>query len=476
MAFVAGNNQADTIGAVLPQMLVVRISHSAGFRLRQAVAFYAANDSGPQGAAPGLLVSKPSQNSFVQALAESTNTDGEASVQIDLGLNAGPTSLVAVIPALNLTDTARFTVQPGGLVSVHLSPQDTAIHIGGSITYRGAGLDRAGNTRGDSVSFSAPSGPLSAGASPNVVTGTAIGRGFIVGRVRSVVDTAFVSVVPPGTLAATQINGTGMVMFDLDGSNLRVISTFAGEGLAWSPSGSELAFSGYEWGIGITDTLGNIRVGAAVPSGDFLLDSPIYSSNGQWLYFTNFAQTVISPETPEVWRVSPTDTSTATAVVVQNFAREASPSPDGTRLAIVDGYSPNHLEIYDTVSKTLTALTTQGAVTPSWSPTGTVIAYVAEDTGASEGQGPLRFVNADGTNDRLLTGPASSYESDFTWSPDGSWIVARNLTTGVFDVISASTGAALPLAFTSTYFSPAWRPTGQSAAARRAQPRAVVHK
>src|SRR5206468_11892244 len=82
------------------------------------------------------------------------------------------------------------------------------------------------------------------------VSGRTYGRTAIVGRVLGVRDTAWVSVIPEGVLAATDYTAAGSVIatINLDGSGYRQIPvphTYTGAGLAWAPDASYLV-SGFD--------------------------------------------------------------------------------------------------------------------------------------------------------------------------------------------------------------------------------------
>ena len=91
---------------------------------------------------------------------------------------------------------------------------------------------------------------------------------------------------------------------------------------------------------------------------------------------------------------------------------------------------------------------------PRWSPTGTLIAFVAPDEGSA-----LKVMAPDGTGIRTLSEPGTSYDLGLDWSPDGQWIVAKEMTRNRLAFINPTTGMILPLPTSpDAILSPAWRP------------------
>jgi hypothetical protein len=80
------------------------------------------------------------------------------------------------------------------------------------------------------------------------VTARRFGRTRVIAHFGTEADTAFVSVVPRGRIAAwgwTEATGPAIVLVDLDGSGLRrVVPTEGATGAypSWSPDGRDIAF------------------------------------------------------------------------------------------------------------------------------------------------------------------------------------------------------------------------------------------
>jgi Tol biopolymer transport system component len=247
-------------------------------------------------------------------------------------------------------------------------------------------------------------------------------------------------------------------MFDLDGSNLRTVAPLAASGVRWDPTGHQIAFAGLGDQIATTDTAGNYRVAAASTQAASILYGPQYSADGQWLYYTADDHGV----NPNVWRVRPTDSTTAVKFLNLEDEGEPSPSPDGTRVAMVAVFTPYQLQIYSIGAGTLANTGAFNGVGPVWGPSGDAIAYVPLFNNAVyqsvAGLGPIQLVNADGSGHRVVGSPTALYSDGFSWSPDGQWIVAANQVTGLLDLIDVATDSTLPLGYTRPFFSPSWRP------------------
>lgn len=70
---------------------------------------------------------------------------------------------------------------------------------------------------------------------------------------------------------------------------------------------------------------------------------------------------------------------------------------------------------------------------------------------------PLRLVNADGTNQRVISSANTGYaESPLAWSPDSKWLVAERLD-GTLHVIEVATGTVLPVRNGGAYGNLSWK-------------------
>jgi hypothetical protein len=471
VAFIAGNNQSDTILGTLAQQLVVRIAIPNGQRASgHTVQFQSLPDTNARLGYQlylGPAIEPPLLNGGSSPVwDDTTNNFAEASVTVTMGAQVGRVPLVITVPDFGYADTATFTVLVGGAYSVVASPADTTIYIGTSFTYNAGTVDRFGNPRrGDSITYVVDSGPVTITAAGKV-TGNAAGYStvtIIAPKPGLGLNTA-VAVVPQGTLAAS--NATGIVVFHLDGSGMQTVmpGPYAGD-VSWDPTGAHLVYdgsAGCDAGTALlhtTDLHGDTTLIAN--GGDFEGDGnyfdayPTYSPDGKWIYYTQTEQA--GTEMGRVLRVHPD--GTGDTIVLANLDYFGSPSPDGTRLLydeIGEGFVPG-LRIMNLSTLAVTSIAIS-AWSPEWSPTGNAIAYLTPWACTA----PIALMNPDGSGMRMLT--TTAYHAKFAWSPDGQWIAANNPTTGLIDLINASSGQTIPLPYTTGLAGPAWQP-GQSTTA-----------
>jgi dipeptidyl aminopeptidase/acylaminoacyl peptidase len=152
-------------------------------------------------------------------------------------------------------------------------------------------------------------------------------------------------------------------------------------------------------------------------------------------------------------------------VVLPGDVREARPSPDSQRVAIVfrPEDDPNRwdLRIVDVRSgeiRLLTGAPRQKDWQPRWSPDGRTVAFISQRGGWDQAW----IIGADGTNLRQLT-TAPNDINDLAWSPDGARLACTVNRGGVFDLctIEAAGGGISDLARGDGFFSrPCWSPDG----------------
>jgi Tol biopolymer transport system component len=371
--------------------------------------------------------------------------------------------VLIAVPVLGYADTASFTILPGNAASVTITPADTLLGIGKTVTLRGSTVDRAGNARpADTLVYSVKYGGVTVAG--NVVSTTAAGLASVVGTRGALSDSALFSVVPAGTLAATSDTG-GVILFNLDGTGFRAVTRIAATDVKWSPSGTSVVFvcprANGVMPLCTSDLSGNV---VTLDLSDTTADAwPFYSRDGTWIYYSRIS----GIRGGIIDRIHP-DGSGADTVHSVNPGDDYWPSPstDGTKLAYVELNSGD----LRTLTLATGAVADLGIVahSPAWSPNSTLIAYLASD-GAF---GQIGIAHSDGSGQVNITLPANQYLFDIDWSPDGQWIVGRNTSTHLIDLISVSTGQVMPLPFTGLVGSPAWQPgsgpSGSAAIIRRA--------
>jgi Tol biopolymer transport system component len=142
-------------------------------------------------------------------------------------------------------------------------------------------------------------------------------------------------------------------------------------------------------------------------------------------------------------------------------------SPDGKRLAFVTTRGSGRFGIWTMNSNgTGARRLTVGGATPVWSPDGKTIAFV-RSTGKTDA---IWIMDADGTNQRLLTAPprtGNDYARDSMpeWSPSGHELAFVRRERGRTDIlVTHAHGNGSPVRLTNTVGAhtwPAWSPDGK---------------
>lgn len=476
ISVISGANVTDTISTTLPQLLKLEVRGATGelvpgvkvrftsgsFTSDYGVEHYLAEVADPTASLDARL--------FVPFYTQNTDDAGRVSVLVRLGTTAGTAYIVVDVPALSYVDTVRMTVTPGAPTKITVA--DTGVVVGGRVQLRATAVDRAGNLRGDAITFSGAGGSSSVASvtSSGSVTGRGIGQAVVLAQTLGTVDTAYVAVVPAALLAvydpglqASHIS-PGVATVNLDGSSYHwIASAFGGYRTsmvpAWGAAGSLLyeaqgpaadAMTSATAARLFTMTAGNsatlLNPGGTLFSSDEVW--PAYSAATGTTYYAAYE------EPGSTWRIwARTSGGAQTAVPIESwlwYGINPSPSPDGTRLAFISNgdFGFGALRVFD-LQRGATERWTVQAEVAEWSPVDDRIAFVQAQGG------PIELVNADGSNVRALT--TRSYTTNaFSWSPDGKWIVAKS-PTGSIDLVNASTGAAIPLRYLSRFNSPAWK-------------------
>ena len=460
---VAGADVTDTIGAQPTQALVVEVFDEEGRAATGSVVRFETLD-GEAWVYPGRL---DGEGESILAV-DTPDARGRAAVLVRFGHRTGVARLAIVVPELGMTDTATFIVTPGAPESMSATPIDTAAYVGNGYTLTAQVFDRAGNPLDVPSEISVLSGPVS--VSGNDVTGDAIGRGAMEVRAAGFVDTARVSVVPEGTLAAfTGPAHTGQAAslwtFDLDGSDLRLVATtkigagyFGDMPATWSADGSRLVY--HDNNNDHTKTLYEVNLATLVTNrfiGTGGLDDerwPLFSPDGDWVLFNGGSW---SEQT--AYRVQADGSNPAP--IGPPGALHPAMSPDGDRIAYQLGDS---LYVMHLGTGVQTSLNARGWL-PVWAPSGAEIFYTA-GTNDWDIAGPVRAVAPNGTGNRAVS--SSSIRWRVTVSPDGDWLVGAAAGGSHLVLIDVQTRAELPLAFvwrdsewwgdTLAFSAPVWKP------------------
>jgi hypothetical protein len=466
LSVFSGGNQSDTIGATLPSPLVLQVAGTS--TVAGQLVLIAVN--GPTGASgvkdtvcyaqvttPGVSV-RPGCTYRLTA-----DTTGQVAVAMTLFDKAARVSIVATVVNVNnqplgSQTTIPLTITPGVATGI-ATETDTSLYPGAMISVSASVRDRAGNSIPATLSFGPAFGPITF-SNPHI-TANAIGRGGVVVTGDGFTDTAYVSVVPTGTIAFTSQNLAypGIAIMNLDGSHYHVIDDTVGVVFpSWSPDGARIAFqysvfpsariavidtTGKQW---FADTMTFTQPG----EGEF---DPIYSRDGQWLYFTN-----ANDATAQIWRVGADSAPTALPNQSPAWDYQPTPSPDGTQLAYVSAFEGEVAATLKILNVSTGAVTNTGALAyrPAWAPTGQSIAFSA--AAPYSDVGPLHVIQSDGSNEHVVGPSNGNYYFGIDWSPDAQWIVAVDFRTTHINLINVASGLVLPLGFTQTAYAPIWRP------------------
>jgi WD40-like Beta Propeller Repeat len=458
LTLVSGYNLTDTISTKPVTALVVEVRDAQGAIVPQGtiVRFTPVPTSYFQSE---MMVEELTSTSYTNFATGETDGAGRAAVLVQMGPVAGPARIAVSVPTLGVEDTARYTVLPGQPSAILLTPLDTAMYVGSSYTIRGGVVDRWNNVRADPVVYTATPGVSV--SSSGAVTASTIGRYTLTGTAGGASATIHLSVIPQGTLAAL-VNGSDglhIVTVNLDGSGfhdvVRVTDGGIGPRPRWVPGTSTIIYTDYVDGLQQLRTVnanGNVSPFFPTPPATMTHQAePSPSANAPVLYFSAYDsrcaayayclfRSGIDGTNPEVL---------GDVIASGDATWHPSASPDGSKVAFVT--SGAHIQVFDYTTRTVSAWSVAGMY-PSWSPDGTQIAYAEQYGGA------LHLINADGTNQRVISSGNRSYpESPVAWSPDSKWIIGQDFQFGTLDIIEVATGNVLPIVNSAAYTSPNWK-------------------
>jgi dipeptidyl aminopeptidase/acylaminoacyl peptidase len=479
-------NATDTINARLAQPLFVVLRDSLGQPVAlKAVRFTALFSSAGQQLA---VIQNPDDGKNVSSLSLLTGPDGRIAAYVSLGSLIGASGIaVQTVDAPIYKDTVRFTVLPGAPAYITSIPNDTAVAPGKSYTVKATVQDRWGNLLPQVPAYRALDASVSLSASQVVTTSTVARSGVVVSVGTKVADTAWVSVVPPGSMAIRKQNTVKVVKFD--GQLVADVNVPTGSpnpglpipGPEWTPDGQAFySVLGFQYdpkpGLYRIDLAGKQTVVSSCPYSSCPQDPSVIklpagitsfsvSPDGRTLFAAidacNYEGILYraqfgSTATPE--RLSPPDADDCFNTV----HRWPSVSPDGSTLAFENDssyFGGFTIQFMDLATRTVRPLRLGGA-RPRWSPLGDQVAFV-------NAKG-VWLVRPDGTGLRRVTLSDREYLAGLTWSSDGHWLLAHAILKNwgpEVVVIEVATGMELPLGFTKVWLDadngasvPAWRP------------------
>ena len=445
--FVSGAGQTDTAYAHLPRPLVVEVRESNGALASGVTVNFNALRS-DDSFCPVLytcsVILSDSVGNDTQLLTRTTDARGRASANVQLGPWAGRGGVAVAAQGITGLDSAFFVITAAAPAHVVAVPKDTALYVAAGFTLRGVVTDQFGNPRSDSVAYASLGGTVT--ISGGRVTANTIGRVAYVVSAHGMRDTGWVSVVPNvGSFAA--IGAAGLAVMNMDGSGYVLLapSNNHNNGYArWANPPDSLAvdYAGNDK-LSMVDLSGHIRaVLSAGDSGISMQDWPAFSRDGSWIYFQgDYRLWRVHSDGSGLSRVGP-----AAGVTELDFS--PTPSPDGAHLVFEQ--AGRGLVILDLATDSVTPLGV-GGYRPRWSPIADSIVFVSGD-----GNGRIMLIAADGTGLRSVTDSTRYFTAGLDWSSDAQWILARD--TYAIDLISVSTGAILPLGYTTGMSLPVWRP------------------
>lgn len=442
LQILAGANQTDSARTALAQPLIVQVRDSSGaLKSGYHVQFQVVCGS----LCPVSLLTGAEHGALV---TPSTGANGQVSVQVFFETRAGPATVQIAVAQLGLSATAGFTITPGMPALVAAIPKDTALYVGAGFHLRGSVTDQNGNPVAGAVSYTALSATATIGAS-DTITAHTIGRAPYIVQGFGHTDTGWVSVVPPGQIAA--MGADGLAMMNLDGSSYKPLApsnSYYNGYPSWGNPPTTLAFdyAGTDK-LASVDTSGHVQLLlTAGDSGIVTQVWPSYSHDGSWIYFQGDALVwKVHGDGTGLTRVSPSGT-------VGAVDRYPSPSRTDAQLVLATSRSNSSngldIEIFDLGTSTFTSLGVNG-VSPRWSPVTDSIAYVDVD-------GRVKVLAADGSGLRAVTPVGQSFKIAIDWSPDGQWLLAQD--SYALELIQVSTGMMLPLGYATSMSDAVWRP------------------
>jgi hypothetical protein len=447
LAFVSGAGASDTIDAATKIRLTVRVLDDSGAPRRNEIVLLRVR-AAPLGSPTGSVIT-----GTLDDLAVTTDTLGLGSTNLQFGVVAG-TSYVLAFDSHGHTDSAAFTVRPGAPARIRLAPRDTALFVGGRYGLGGALGDRHGNPVTATLRYAADSATgVASVTSAGTVTGNAVGRSrFLVGVSGGpILDTARVTVVPPGKLVV--VADEGLSILNMDGSSFRTLVPGGAYQFlfpSWSPDGTAVVYNSADITRGVlyrVDLQGRITT----LSGNAAMSSetwPRYSADGQYIYFSGGYY----PDSIDTYRMRSDGTGPRVRVTpfrpYSDRYWKASPSPDGTLLAYSEaGFALHVVSLVDGIDRTLPVPT--WAEAPRFDPSGDWIAY------ANEYSHSIELIRTDGTGHRVLT-PSWESADDWghDWSPDGAWIIYSR-SSGL-SIVRVADGLILPLPFGHYLYAASW--------------------
>ena len=355
-------------------------------------------------------------------------------------------ALAALLASCGFTDRLN---QPG--LFIVITPADTALQVGAQFRAWAFMVNDWGDVyRSGHIQFRALDPAIDV-TPTGLIVGRAVGRARVVAERGPLADTAWVSVVPQGTIAFGRDSAATVVVMNLDGSNYtEVVPTGGVQGgaPAWLPDGTGLI---YQRNTGGLYTAPFVAGGSGTLLNDFGR-YPRVSSDGVWVYFW------YESNGGQVWRIRTDRSGLERLSALDQTAYLPDPSPDGATVLYAKQRFPAD-GITDIWRRSSTyageLLLISNGVTARWSPQGDRIAFWRGDL--SGNSGAIFLANAAGGGLQQVSALGRVYQlQTLDWSPDGQWLLVRS--TQSLEIINVTSGLTLPLAFSGNTWGGAWRP------------------
>ena len=392
-------------------------------------------------------------------------------IGLHLGDRPGQVVVRVSVPSLKLADSSIITMPNSLLRLLYLTPMDTAAYVGDTFRMQYQAWNDTGYAFA-TITYATDRPDVLTFLPGNRVRPIGIGRARIIGsapgsRYAFLVDTTYISVVPPGELTAWLMGNTDrIVRLTAKGTVIQAFTLVGAKGtvaLSWMPNGRDFLVqaipAGYNPGdpttLFVADTTGVAQPFFVANAPGVAQASPSPSADGSWVYFGDIIGNLNNSS--ELWRVHADGTAPElvgdTATGLNQFDVYPSVSPDGTLLAYASNrykktnWTNDLLRVRHLASGLVDSFQVT-AYAPHWSPTGAVLAIESQDL-----YGQISLINPDGSGLRQLTG--AGWLDAYAWSPDGRWLVG--LRYRVPCIVNVLTGEQLPLTFAAGYTGITWR-------------------